>query len=133
MNIFVLLSLALLSSAMSPDQIVFLCLYLCTVLSFSIAIHLQQYLHLHHNVIYDNYIIMNHENLPSSYNGNSTSGKMNKLVILFGMGITSTDNMLAIALVLWILKYTAQYKKYAINYRQYLTDNREINVLFQLK
>ena len=76
---------------------------------------------------------MNHENLPSSYNGNSTSGKMNKPVVLFGMGITSTNNMLAIALVLWISKYTGQYKNYAIKYRQYLTDNREVTVLFQLK
>ena len=62
-----------------------------------------------------------------------TYGKMNKPVILFRMGITSTDNMLAIALVLWISKYTAQYKNYAIKYRQYLTDNREVTVLFQLK
>ena len=61
------------------------------------------------------------------------SVKIKKPVILSGMGITSTDNMLAIALVLWISKYTAQYKNYAIKYRQYLTDNREVTVLFQLK
>ena len=59
--------------------------------------------------------------------------EMNNPIILFGIGITSTDNMLAIALVLWISKYTAQYKNYAIEYRQYLTDNREVTVLFQLK
>ena len=69
----------------------------------------------------------------SNIRARKDSGKMNKPVILFRMGITSTDNMLAIALVLWISKYTAQYKNYAIKYRQYLTDNREVTVLFQLK